>query len=258
MSRYLVDNRSSFFYGATPAKDTSIFEIIKLTPIKGTTLQTWGTIMKKISQSIACLALAASLISCAGLDTNQKQGTAIGAGVGAGVGAVLGQAIGRDTGATVLGAGIGAAVGGLAGNQMGLYMDRQEEELRRAMASSEAASIRRSQDVLVATFKGEAFFDHDSSTLLPGGYREIERISSILIKYYQTQIEVGGHTDSTGSEQYNQQLSMRRAETVKNALIQQGVNPSRIVTIGYGESQPISSSHAMNRRVEITIIPVSG
>ncbi len=122
---------------------------------------------------------------------------------------------------------------------------------------SEAASIRRSQDVLVATFKGETFFDYDSATLLPGGYREVARAASVLNKYDQTQIEVGGHTDSRGSEQYNQQLSMRRAETVKNALVQQGVAPSRIMAIGYGESLPISSNHAMNRRVEIVIIPVS-
>ena len=102
-----------------------------------------------------------------------------------------------------------------------------------------------------------AFFDYNSSQLLPGGYREIARIASVLNKYQQTQIEVGGHTDSTGSEYYNRQLSMRRAEAVKNALIQQGVAPSRINAVGYGESHPISSSRAMNRRVEIVIIPVN-
>lgn len=214
--------------------------------------------MRILNHIFVGLTLVASLTSCANLDTNQKQGTAIGAGVGAGVGAALGQAIGRNTEATLIGAGIGAALGGVAGNQMGLYMDNQEQELRNVMARSEAASIRRSQDVLVATFKGEAFFDYDSSQLLPGGYREIARIASVLNKYQQTQIEVGGHTDSTGSEKYNQQLSMRRAEAVKNALLQQGVASARIFAVGYGESRPISSSHAMNRRVEIVIIPTSG
>ena len=148
-------------------------------------------------------------------------------------------------------------LGGLAGNQVGVYMDRQEQELRNVMARSEAASIQRSQDVLTATFKGEAFFNHDSAVLLPGGYNEVARIASVLQKYNQTQIEVAGHTDTTGSEQYNQQLSVRRAEAVKNALIQQGVNPARIVAVGYGESQPISSDHAMNRRVEIVIVPIT-
>lgn len=211
---------------------------------------------KALLNSLICLAVIASLTSCAGLDTNQKQGTAIGTGVGAGVGAVLGQAIGRDTKATMIGAGIGAVVGGVAGNQFGKYMDHQEQALRNVMAQSEAASIRRSQDVLVATFKGETFFNFDSAVILPGGMNEISRISPILNQYNQTQIEVGGHTDMQGSEQYNQQLSQRRADAVKNALMQQGVNPSRIRAVGYGESRPISSDHAMNRRVEITIVPV--
>ncbi|WP_028583194.1 OmpA family protein [Desulfogranum mediterraneum] len=209
-----------------------------------------------VQHFLAGSALAAMLTACAGLDTNQKQGTAIGAGVGAGVGAILGQAIGKNTDSTLIGASVGALVGGAAGNQMGLYMDRQEQELRSVMARSEAASIRRSQDVLIATFKGETFFAHDSARLLPGGQNEVARVASVLNKYPQTQIEVGGHTDSTGSEQYNQQLSRRRAEAVKNGLVQQGVAPARIIAVGYGESRPISSSHAMNRRVEMVIIPL--
>lgn len=213
--------------------------------------------MKSWANILVVLTLAVSLSSCASLDTNQKQGTAIGAGVGAGVGAILGQAIGSNTESTLIGAGIGAALGGIAGNQVGLYMDNQERELRNVMAMSEAASIRRSQDVLIATFKGEAFFAYDSASLLPGGYTEISRMATVLNKYPQTQIEVAGHTDTRGSEQYNQQLSLRRARAVESALIQQGVAASRIRAIGYGESRPISSSDAMNRRVEVVIIPVT-
>lgn len=212
--------------------------------------------IKKFVNFIVCSAVILALSSCA-MDTKQKQGTAVGAGVGAGVGAILGQAIGKDTESTLIGAGIGAALGGLAGNQVGLYMDQQEQELRNVMARSEAASIQRNQDVLTATFKGEAFFNHDSASLLPGGYTEVARVASVLRKYNQTQIEVAGHTDTTGPEDYNQQLSVRRAEAVKNALVQQGVNPARIVAVGYGESQPISSDHAMNRRVEIVIVPIT-
>lgn len=213
---------------------------------------------KVILQNVAGVVVVLLLVSCAGLDTNQKQGTAIGTGVGAGVGAALGQAIGRDKEATMLGAGIGALLGGVAGNQIGLYMDNQEQELRNIFAQSEAASIRRSRDVLIATFKAETFFDHNSSRLLPGGYHEISRVASVLNKYQHTQIEVGGHTDSTGSVGYNQQLSLRRADVVKNALVQHGIAPNRIVTVGYGESHPVSSNHAMNRRVEIVIIPMQG
>lgn len=211
--------------------------------------------MKTCRHIIICSALIASLASCTGLDTSQKRGRSIGAGESAGAGAVLGQGMDKNTESALTVAGTGAAPGGAAGNPITPYMDEQEQELRSVMASSEAASIRRSQDILVATFKGETLFDYDSAALLPGGYREVERVASVLNRYDQTQIDVGGHTDSSGSEEYNQRLSMQRAETVKRALIQQGVSPSRITAIGYGESLPISSNHAMNRRVEIVIIP---
>ena len=118
--------------------------------------------------ALLCLGLTVFLISCAGT-THQERGVKTGAIIGAASGAILGQVIGRDTEATLLGAGIGAAVGALAGHQVGAYMDRQEQDLRAALASSEAASIQRTQNVLVATFKSEVFFDFDSATLKPGG-----------------------------------------------------------------------------------------
>ena len=212
--------------------------------------------MKKFVITLFGILLFLSLFSCASMNTGQEKGTAVGAGVGAGVGAILGQAIGRNTESTLIGAGIGAALGGIAGNQIGKYMDLQEQELRDAMAASQAASIRREQDVLRATFKGEAFFDFNSTALKPGGYAELERMAQVLNKYPQTTIEIGGHTDIRGSEEYNQTLSLKRAESVRDALMQNGVAPDRMQTIGYGESLPISSDHAMNRRVEIVIVPV--
>ena len=211
--------------------------------------------MKKTVSTLAILLFALTLFSCAGT-TKQERGRGTGAAIGAGLGAAVGQAIGRDTKATLLGAGIGAVLGGIAGDQIGAYMDRQEQALRDAMAASDAVNIQRTQDVLTATFKGDVFFDFDSSVLKPGGYTEIDRVSNVLNSYPQTTIRVEGHTDATGSEVYNQQLSERRAEAVKNAIVQKGVDSRRIQAIGYGESQPISSDNAMNRRVSIVITPI--
>jgi len=210
--------------------------------------------MKRVITIVAILALAAFLISCAGV-TQRERGTRTGAVIGAASGALLGQAIGRDTEATLLGAAIGAAAGGIAGNQIGAYMDRQEAELRDAMAQSEAASIQREKDILTATFKGDVMFDFDSSILKSGAYTELDRVAKILNSYPQTRIRVEGHTDATGTEAYNLTLSERRAETVQNALVQRGVDPLRVEAVGYGESQPISSNNATNRRVNIVITP---
>lgn len=212
--------------------------------------------MKKSFFAVYIFVLCSGLISCASLQTNQEQGTAVGAGGGAVIGAILGQVIGRDTEATLIGAGIGAALGGLAGNQIGRYMDLQEQDLRNAIAASESASIQREQDILRATFKGEAYFDTNSTQIKPGAYPELRRIADVLIKYPHTTIEVGGHTDIRGSEEYNQGLSEKRANTVKNELIRNGISSQRIQAVGYGESRTISSDHAVNRRVEVVIIPI--
>jgi outer membrane protein OmpA-like peptidoglycan-associated protein len=210
--------------------------------------------MKKTIAIIASLLLAISLFSCAG-PTQQERGAKTGALIGAADGAILGQVIGGHTESTLLGAAIGTAVGGIAGHQIGAYMDRQEQELKAAIAASEAASIQRTHDVLSATFRSEYLFDFDSSTLKPGAYTEIARVADVLNRYPQTTIRVEGHTDSKGSEAYNQTLSEKRALAVKSALTQRGVDPTRIQTVGFGESQPISSDDAMNRRVVIVIIP---
>lgn len=211
--------------------------------------------MKNTIKILLALILVVALIGCAG-QTRQQKGTGTGAAVGAGVGAILGQVIGGDTEGTLAGAGIGAVLGGIAGNRVGAYMDRQEQELQNAVATSEAASVRRQQDVLVTTFKSELMFDFDSATIKPGGMNEIARVAKVLNQYPQTLLRVEGHTDQVGPEDYNQRLSERRAEAVQNALIQQNVDPRRVSAIGYGESQPISSSDAVNRRVEIRITPI--
>ena len=218
--------------------------------------------MRKPISALMILCLALTIWSCEGA-SRQQRGTATGAAVGAGLGAILGQVIGRDTQGTLWGAAIGATLGGIAGNQIGAYMDRQERELEAVIdasnasaAQAEAASIQRTEDVLTATFKSEMFFDYDSATLKPGAYSEIARVADVLNRDPHTTIQVEGHTDAKGSEQYNQQLSERRAQAVMNALSQRGVDPRRMQAMGYGETQPISSSDAANRRVSIVITPV--
>jgi len=214
-------------------------------------------------KKLMALMLMIGLVGCAQPMTKTQTGTAVGTGVGAAVGAGLGQAIGGNTKSTLLGAGIGALVGGIAGNRIGAYMDAQEQMMRQELAAVEGANIRRNANTLALTFKSESMFDVDSTQLKPSASDEIFRVSKVLNEYPQTTLLIAGHTDSTGSEQYNQQLSERRAEAVKNALAGNGVNPARIRTIGYGESKPIASNDSeagrqMNRRVEITIEPIQG
>jgi outer membrane protein OmpA-like peptidoglycan-associated protein len=202
------------------------------------------------------------LSGCAAPQTNRDKGAAYGAAGGAIAGAVLGQAIGRDTEGTLLGAAAGAAVGAAAGAGVGHMMDKQETEMRDALAASEAAAVKREGDLLAITLKGDVSFDLDSDVVRPGLYNELDRIAQIMIKYPQTSILVEGHTDSTGSEAYNQQLSERRANSVKNLLVQRGVQAYRINILGYGESRPVATNatpegRQMNRRVEIRINPTA-
>jgi outer membrane protein OmpA-like peptidoglycan-associated protein len=192
--------------------------------------------------------------------TKTQKGAAAGTAIGAAAGAGLGQAIGGDTKGTLLGAGIGAVVGGLAGGSIGRYMDNQEAMMRQQLAGVEGANIQRNADLLAVTFKSDVLFDTNSAALKAGSYDEMNRVAQVLNQYPQTTILIAGHTDSTGSETYNQQLSERRAAAVRNALSGQGVNPARMSAIGYGESKSIAdnnteSGRQVNRRVEITIAP---
>jgi len=210
-------------------------------------------------------------LAIAGCATKTGTGAAIGVGAGAAVGAGAGQAIGRSTEATLLGAGIGAVVGGLTGAAIGSYMDKQEQAMRQAVANSEAATVRREQEivqgarqqtveVLTVSFKSDYLFATDSATLMPGAQPELQRVADVLRQYPETNIQIAGHTDSQGNEVYNQQLSERRAQAVRTALVGMGVDPSRVTTIGYGESRPIvgndtASGRQQNRRVEVRVVP---
>ncbi|MFN2366159.1 MAG: OmpA family protein, partial [Desulfurivibrionaceae bacterium] len=196
------------------------------------------------------------LAACAPLETKTQKGGTYGAAGGAAAGAILGQAVGRDTEATLWGAAIGAALGGTTGAGVGKMMDNQERDMRDALSASEAAAVRREGDLLAVVLKGDLTFATDSTIVKPGLYKELDRIAGVIIQYPQTVIRVEGHTDSTGTEAYNQELSERRAANVRNLLIQRGIPYARIEVVGYGETLPVATNDTaagrqMNRRVEI-------
>ncbi|MBN2060438.1 MAG: OmpA family protein, partial [Deltaproteobacteria bacterium] len=197
---------------------------------------------------------------CAAPQTKTQKGGAYGAAGGAAAGAIIGQVIGGDTEATLWGAAIGAAIGGLGGAGVGKMMDDQEREMRDVLASSEAASIRREGNLIALTFKGDVTFDTNSAVVKPGLYSEIDRVAGVLRRYPETLIRVEGHTDSVGTEEYNLDLSIRRANSVRDLIVQRGINASRIQPVGFGETTPVATNDTeagrqLNRRVEIKIAP---
>ena len=192
--------------------------------------------------------------------TKTQKGALIGTGAGAAAGAVLGQAIGRDTSSTLIGAAVGAAVGGLSGGLIGNYMDKQEAEMRQALANVEGASIQRDQDVLAVNFKSDVMFSTGSAVIKGGAQDELDRVAKVLNRFPETSVQIAGYTDSTGSAELNQKLSEKRADAVRTALVARHVNQARLSTVGYGENKPVADNDTeagrmMNRRVTITIIP---
>lgn len=204
--------------------------------------------MKRILTVVALTALAVQLQGCA---TKAQTGAIVGAGGGAVVGAVIGKAAGN----TAAGAVIGAAIGGAAGAIIGGYMDKQAAELQRDL---EGARIERIGEGIKITFSGGVLFDVDRADLRPAAQAELIKLANILNKYEDTNVMVEGHTDATGTEEHNMQLSLRRSESVATFLAVQNVERGRLSAVGYGEIQPIASNDTaegrqQNRRVEVAI-----
>jgi len=181
---------------------------------------------------------------------------AIGGTVG---GYLLGDLVGgrRDRTEKILGAGIG----GLAGAGIGAYMDRQERELRERTRGTDVQVTRQGDDLILNIPSGITFA-YDSAAIEPQFRQTLDQVAGVLSQYDQTMIDVYGHTDSTGSDTYNQALSERRAVSVANALAARGVRQQRIGTRGYGKTQPIApndtdAGRAENRRVEIKVVPLT-
>jgi outer membrane protein OmpA-like peptidoglycan-associated protein len=184
-----------------------------------------------------------------------------GALIGAGIGAVVGLISGDDAVERRQHALIGAGVGALAGGAVGAYQDRQEAALRAELEGT-GVSVTRIGDNITLNMPGNITFATDSSDLSPAFFDVLNSVGKVLDEFDQTVVEVAGHTDSTGSDAYNQGLSERRATSVATYLKGQGVMGERLITLGMGESRPIADNSTAagrqaNRRVEITMVPVT-
>ena len=217
--------------------------------------------MKTLMIGAAALATPLTLTACTTTDpyTGERQvsNTAKGAGIGAVAGGVIGAVAGDDEAAIA-----GAAAGALIGGGIGQYMDRQEQELRRELAST-GVRVQRNGDNIRLIMPGNITFATGQSQVRPEFYNTLGSVARVLQKYDQTNVLVEGHTDNVGADQMNLDLSIARAESVGNYLANQGVAVPRIRALGYGETQPIAqnatdSGRAQNRRVEIQLTPRQG
>lgn len=207
-------------------------------------------VMKRIIHGIvACTLMVALTSGCS------WSNTARGAVIGAGAGGAAGAAVGHATGSTVRGAIIGAAVGGTAGAVIGRQMDRQAEELT---VDIPGAHVQRIGEGIAVTFPDGLLFPFDSDQLHPEARENMRAFAASLAKYPNTRALVVGHTDSVGSASYNQGLSERRARSAADFIAANGVDRSRITTVGGGMNEPIATNETdegrrQNRRVEVAI-----
>lgn len=183
--------------------------------------------------------------------------TAIGGAGGAGLGYLLGGLIGGKTARIV-----GAGIGGVAGGVIGYQLDQQIKELDEATAGSGVDVSETPDGTGILVNLPDVTFAFDSTTITPSFRAALDEVAASLQKYPNSLVDVMGHTDSTGSDSYNLDLSRRRAEAVKAHLVMRGVSGARIATVGYGEQYPRADNtteegRALNRRVEIRITPIS-
>jgi outer membrane protein OmpA-like peptidoglycan-associated protein len=186
------------------------------------------------------------------------QGAAIGAAAGAAIGALTNTSHGNQAAKNAL---IGAGIGALAGGGVGYYMDQQEKKLRQQLQGT-GVSVSRVGDTIVLNMPGNITFATNSSDINANFYSTLNSVALVLKEYDKTIVEVTGHTDSQGSDEYNMGLSQRRANSVATYLIGQNLMPQRFVVQGMGESQPVANNNTAegrqaNRRVEIKLSPLT-
>ena len=224
-----------------------------------------NTSICKIRVVLISAALGFLLSGCQTLDPYTQESKTSNATKAAIIGAVTGAVVGLVSGDDAVErrqhALIGAGVGALAGGAVGYYMDRQEAKLRAELEGT-GVSVHRDGDNITLNMPGNVTFATDSSDLSQSFFNVLGSVSIVLDEFGKTIVEVAGHTDSRGSEAYNQTLSERRASSVAQYLDAQGVNDQRIITLGMGEVRPVAdnatpSGRQTNRRVEITLVPIT-
>ena len=207
--------------------------------------------MKKFRLSLAMILMATVLFAgCSSMNRTQK-----GAAAGTAAGGAMGAVIGKASDNTAMGAIIGAAVGGAAGAVIGHQMDKQAEEIAKTVPD---ARVLRVGEGIIVEFNSAVLFGFDESALSADAKYSIDKLVLVLDEYPDTDIEIQGHTDSSGSVTYNQALSERRANSVAGYLISENVDVSRLTIVGYGETLPkylneTEYGRTQNRRVEFLI-----
>jgi len=209
--------------------------------------------------NIAALFISSSLVltSCEAVQNanNQQKGTVIGTAAGAVIGGVLGNNIGKGKNAPA-GAVLGGIVGGVAGNVIGRNMDKQAKEIKETLPGAEVERV--GEGIKVTMKENMVNFGFDSSNLTSVAMANLDKLAEVLKNNPDTNINIYGHTDSKGTDQYNLSLSDRRAAAVKTYLVSKGIAASRMLTMGVGEKEPIATNdtdagRAQNRRVEFAI-----
>ncbi len=207
-------------------------------------------------RSIILFILILAIAGCAQTQQAARTKTGQGAAIGAAAGALAGAVIGHQSGNRRTGAVIGGLAGAAIGGGIGYKLDQQAKELQQI----KDAEVRREEDRLVVTMSEAILFDLNSTALKSGAKQQLEKMAEVMVRYPENDILVTGHTDNTGSEKYNQDLSERRAKAVKNYLVLKGISARRITSMGFGETMPVASNatpegRQKNRRVEIEIKP---